>query len=101
MEEKQKDIDIVLEIIDKLLKDIDFRTKDVKANAYTVRLTDYYAIELRDQFNRLDGEYNALIKIKNEIINILDKKLIKSYKQQSLKDIAEGREYERFENIHK
>lgn len=74
MEENRKDIDKILELVDNLIKDVDIRTGNTKANAYTVRLTDYYAIELRDEFNRLDGEYNALVKVKNKIIEIIEGK---------------------------
>lgn len=74
MEENRKDIDKILKLVDNLIKDVAIRTGNTKANAYTVRLTDYYAIELRDEFNRLDGEYNALVKVKNKIIEIIEEK---------------------------
>lgn len=72
MSEKRKDIDKLLEIVDKMLKDVDIRIGNTKADAYTVSLTDYYAITLRDEFNKLDGEYNALVKVKNKILELIN-----------------------------
>lgn len=60
----------ILEIIDKELKEVDIRTGKNRANAYGVRIQDFYAIEIRDEFNRLDGEYNALISLKNKILEV-------------------------------
>ena len=60
----------IIEIIEEQLHDIDNRTGQNKANAYGVRIQDFYAIELRDKFCRLDGEYNALITLKNRIIDL-------------------------------
>lgn len=62
----------ILEIIDKELKEVDIRTGKNRANAYGVRIQDFYAIEIRDEFNRLDGEYNALINLKNKILEVED-----------------------------
>jgi hypothetical protein len=58
----------ILEIIDKELKEVDIRTGKNRANAYGVKIEEYYAIEIRDEFKRLDGEYNALINLKNKIL---------------------------------
>ena len=74
MEDKRKDIDKLLEIVDELLKKVDTRYGNNKANAYTVRLTDNYAITLRDEFNKLNGEYDALITVKNEIIKLIEER---------------------------
>ena len=71
--EERKDIDKLLEIIDKMLKNVDIRYGNVKANAYTVGLTDIYAIKLRDEFNKLNGEYDALIEVKNKILEFIKK----------------------------
>lgn len=73
MSEEKKDIDKLLEIVDKMLKNVDIRYGNTKANAYTVRLTDHYAIELRDKFNKLDGEYEALMEVKNNILELINK----------------------------
>ena len=72
MSEERKDIDKLLEIIDKMLKNVDTRYGETKANAYTVRLTDTYAIALRDEFNKLDGEYEALMEVKNNILELIN-----------------------------
>lgn len=72
MEDKRKDIDQLLEIVDELLKKVDTRYRNNKANAYTVRLTDNYAIALRDEFNKLDGEHDALIEVKNKILELIN-----------------------------
>ena len=70
--EERKDIDKLLEIIDKMLKNVDIRYGNTKANAYTVRLTDTYAIALRDEFNKLNGEHDALIEVKNKILELIN-----------------------------
>lgn len=72
MSEERKDIDKLLEIIDKMLEDVSIRKVNNKANAYTVRLTDTYAISLRDEFNKLDGEDEALIEVKNNILKLIN-----------------------------
>lgn len=72
MSEKRKDIDKLLEIVDKMLEDVNIRKVNNKANAYTVRLTDTYAIALRDEFNKLDGEDEALIEVKNNILKLIN-----------------------------
>lgn len=72
MSEKRKDIDKLLEIVDKMLEDVNIRKVNNKANAYTVRLTDTYAITLRDEFNKLDGEYEALTEVKNNILKLIN-----------------------------
>ena len=72
MSEERKDIDKLLEIVDKMLEDVSIRKVNNKANAYTVRLTDTYAIALRDEFNKLDGEDEALIEVKNNILKLIN-----------------------------
>jgi hypothetical protein len=72
MSEERKDIDKLLEIVDKMLEDVSIRKVNNKANAYTVRLTDTYAITLRDEFNKLDGEDEALIEVKNNILKLIN-----------------------------
>lgn len=72
MNEDRKAIDRLLEEIDLMIKEVDTETGKTKANAYGVRIQDYYAIELRDEFNKLDGQYNALIQVKNKILEIID-----------------------------
>ena len=72
MSEKRKDIDKLLEIVDKMLEDVNIRKVNNKANVYTVRLTDTYAITLRDEFNKLDGEDEALIEVKNNILKLIN-----------------------------
>ena len=71
-ERRRKDIDKLLEIVDKMLEDVSIRKVNNKANAYTVRLTDTYAIALRDEFNKLDGEDEALIEVKNNILKLIN-----------------------------
>lgn len=71
-EEDREKIDILHEEINKMIKEVDIEIGKTRANAYGVRLTDFYAIELRDDFNKLDGKYEALIQIKNKIIDIID-----------------------------
>ena len=71
-ERRRKDIDKLLEIVDKMLEDVSIRKVNNKANAYTVRLTDTYAITLRDEFNKLDGEDEALIEVKNNILKLIN-----------------------------
>ena len=72
MSDERKDIDKLLEIVDKMLEDVSIRKVNNKANAYTVRLTDTYAIALRDEFNKLDGEDEALIEVKNNILKLIN-----------------------------
>ena len=72
MSEERKDIDKLLEIVDKMLEDVSIRKVNNKANAYTVRLTDTYAITLRDEFNKLDGEDEVLIEVKNNILKLIN-----------------------------
>ena len=72
MSEERKAIDILYEEIDEMIKEVDIETGNTRANAYGVRLTDYYAIELRDNFNKLDGKYEALIQIKNKILELIE-----------------------------
>lgn len=73
MSEERKDIDKLLEIVDKILEDVSIRKVNNKANAYTVRLTDIYAIALRDESNKLDGEDEVLIEVKNNILELINK----------------------------
>lgn len=70
---ERKDIDKLLQSIDEMLKDVDERYDKTRANAYTVRLTDHYAIQLRDEFNKLNGEWDALTKVKNKILEIIER----------------------------
>ena len=72
--EKRKDIDKLLEIVENLLKETDIKVGRTRANAYTVRLEDFYAIELRDEFNVLKGEWNGIVAVKNEILKMLEEK---------------------------
>lgn len=72
MSEERKDIDKLLEIVDKMLEDVNIRKVNNKANAYTVRLTDNYAITLRDEFNKLDGVEEALTEVKNNILKLIN-----------------------------
>lgn len=72
MSEERKDIDKLLEIVDNLLKENNIKVGKTRSNAYTVRLEDFYAIELRDEFNVLKGEWNGLVAVKNEILKLLE-----------------------------
>lgn len=72
--EERKDIDKLLEIIEKLLKENDIKVGRTRANAYTTRIEDYYAIAIRDQFNVLKGEWDGLVAVKNEILKMLEEK---------------------------
>lgn len=72
MSKKKKNIKDLLEIINDMLEDVDIKKLKAKAEAYTTKLTDVYAIGLRDELYKLSGEYNALIKIKNIIIDLIN-----------------------------
>ena len=63
----------ILEIIEEYQKEIDYEYKDLRAEAYTVRLQDNHAIELRDRFNKNAGKYEILANIKFKITEIKDK----------------------------
>jgi len=71
MSGKRENIDILLEKIDFMIKEVDTKIGNTKANAYGIDLRDTYAVTLRDEFNNLEGEYNALIRVKNEILEII------------------------------
>lgn len=71
MSEDRKIIDILYGEIDKMIKEVDDEYGKTKANAYNVLLTDNYAITLRETFKMLDGEYKALIRVKNKILELI------------------------------
>lgn len=71
MSEKRENIDILLEKIDLMIEEVDTKIGKTKANAYGTDLRDTYAVVLRDEFNNLEGEYSALIRVKNEILEII------------------------------
>lgn len=72
MSENRKTIDILYEEIDKMIKEVHDKYIKTKAEAYNVVLTDDYVIVLRENFKMLDGEHNALIRVKNKISELLE-----------------------------
>ena len=73
MSGKIENVDILLGKIDFMIKEVDAKIDKTKAKAYGTDLRDYYAIVLRDEFNKLEGEHNALVRAKNEIFEIIIK----------------------------
>lgn len=71
MSGKRENIDILLEKIDFMIKEVDTKIGKTKANAYGTDLRDNFAVVLRDDFNKLEGEHNALVRVKNEILGII------------------------------
>lgn len=56
------DSDELLKRIYSLIENVDKRKDKAKAEAYTVKLTDNYAMHLREEFFKLDGERSGLEK---------------------------------------
>ena len=61
--------DKMLNIIEKLLLDVDKEYGYLKAEAYDAKLTDNYAITIRDNFNINKGKEVILRDIKNILLN--------------------------------
>lgn len=63
----------VLEIIEKLILDVDKEYGYLKAEAYDAKLTDNYAITIRDNFNINKGKEIILRDLKNILLKSLEK----------------------------
>lgn len=68
----------IIEIIEKLLHDVDKEYGYLKAEAYDAKLTDNYAITLRDNFNINKGKEEILRDLKNVLLN----KVEQDYKEK-------------------
>jgi hypothetical protein len=60
----------IIKIIDKELENIRYKQVENKAKVFDTNIFDYYAITLRDDYYLLEGEQNALIRIKNKILYV-------------------------------
>ena len=58
----------IIKIIDKELENIRYRQVENKAKVFNTNIFEYYAITLRDDYYLLEGEQNALIRIKNKLL---------------------------------
>ena len=57
----------IIKIIDKELENIRYRQVENKAKVFNTNIFEDYAITLRDDYYLLEGEQNALIRIKNKL----------------------------------
>lgn len=58
----------IIKIIDKELENIRYKQVENKAKVFDTNVFDYYVITLRDDHYLLKGERNALVRIKNKIL---------------------------------
>lgn len=58
----------IIKIIDKELENIRYRQVENKAKVFDTNVFGYYAITLRDDYYLLKGELNALVRIRNKLL---------------------------------
>lgn len=58
----------IIKIIDKELENIRYRQVENKAEVFNTNIFGHYAISLRDDYYLLEGERNALVRIKNKLL---------------------------------
>lgn len=64
----------IIEIIDKEINDIKLKQIKNKAEFFSTDLLGNYINTLRDNFYLLKGEQNSLIRVRNKIMELLNKK---------------------------
>ena len=58
----------IIKIIDKELENVRYKQVENKAKVFDINVFDHYVITLRDDYYLFEGEQNALIRIKNKIL---------------------------------
>ena len=68
MEEK------IVNFIEELENECNEEYKQIKSEAYNVKLESNYAIALRDSFNKNSGKFEIIATLKNKIMDLLNDK---------------------------